>query len=166
MNISTNLWWSILITLWFTALVLMNMRSIYYWFFRSWGIISCMWKRISTPLLGRQSCSLARSLNVIMCDWTWRKVRSIQEWKVPTSVKELRAFLELANYYRRLVETYSKRTTPMLETLQRYKGSDDEWSSSCPTGHEQAIWGANRSLWLWFKRGLALRKTSNSIWDL
>lgn len=40
------------------------------------------------------------------------KVKAIQEWKAPTNVSELRSFLELANYYRRFVEGYSRRAAP------------------------------------------------------
>lgn len=36
-----------------------------------------------------------------------------------TSVKEMKSFLGLANYYRRFVEGYSKRTTPMIELLKK-----------------------------------------------
>ena len=47
------------------------------------------------------------------------KVRAIQEWKAPTNVKELRSFLGLANYYRRFVDGYSRRVTPLTELLKK-----------------------------------------------
>jgi len=36
------------------------------------------------------------------------KTRLIDEWPVPTSLKQLRAFLGLAGYYRRFVKGFSK----------------------------------------------------------
>ena len=48
-----------------------------------------------------------------------KKVRAIQEWRIPTNVKELRSFLELANYYRRFVEGYSRNVAPLIELLKK-----------------------------------------------
>ena len=47
------------------------------------------------------------------------KVRAIQEWKTPTNVKEIRSFLGLANYYRRFIEGFSRRATPLTELLKK-----------------------------------------------
>ena len=37
------------------------------------------------------------------------KTRLIEEWPVPTSLKQLRGFLRLAGYYRRFVKDFSKK---------------------------------------------------------
>ena len=57
------------------------------------------------------------------------KVRAIQEWKAPSGVRELRSFLGLANYYRRFVEGYSRRATPLTDMLK--KGVTWDWSDRC-----------------------------------
>ncbi|XP_062021178.1 uncharacterized protein LOC133737687 [Rosa rugosa] len=57
------------------------------------------------------------------------KVEAIKEWRNPKNVKELRSFLRLANYYRRFIENYSKKTTPLTELLK--KGVTWDWSSDC-----------------------------------
>ena len=57
------------------------------------------------------------------------KVRAIQEWKAPTKLKELRSFLGLANYYRRFVEGYSRRATPLTKLLK--KGVTWTWIDRC-----------------------------------
>jgi len=36
-----------------------------------------------------------------------RKIQAIQDWPIPTSVKELRSFLELAGYYRKFIKHYA-----------------------------------------------------------
>ena len=43
------------------------------------------------------------------------KVEAIKEWPVPRSLTELRSFLGLANYYRRFVEGYSRRVSPLID---------------------------------------------------
>lgn len=39
-----------------------------------------------------------------------KKVQAIVDWPAPSKVPELRSFLGLANYYRKFIEGYSKKT--------------------------------------------------------
>ena len=48
-----------------------------------------------------------------------KKVRAIQEWKIPVDVKELRLFLKLANYYRLFVKEYSKTAELLIELIKK-----------------------------------------------
>lgn len=47
------------------------------------------------------------------------KIRSIIEFSVLKNIKDLRAFLELATYYCKLLSAYAKTTTPFLQFLQK-----------------------------------------------
>ncbi|XP_016145267.1 RNA-directed DNA polymerase homolog, partial [Sinocyclocheilus grahami] len=46
-----------------------------------------------------------------------RKVDAIQNWPVPTTVKELQRFLGFANFYRRFIYHYSSITSPLTSML-------------------------------------------------
>ena len=46
-----------------------------------------------------------------------RKIEVILEWKQPRSVTEVRSFLGLAGYYRRLVKGFSLTMAPMTRLL-------------------------------------------------
>ena len=46
------------------------------------------------------------------------KIKSILEWPVPKSVKEVQSFLGFANFYRKFIDNYSRLATP-LTTLTR-----------------------------------------------
>jgi len=46
------------------------------------------------------------------------KIKSIKEWKIPTTIKHLRVFLRLKGYYRKFVKNYGRITTP-LTSLQK-----------------------------------------------
>ncbi|KAA0063712.1 uncharacterized protein E6C27_scaffold329G002350 [Cucumis melo var. makuwa] len=48
------------------------------------------------------------------------KIATIRDWAMPKSVSELRSFLGQANYYRRFVEGFSKRASPLTELLKKY----------------------------------------------
>jgi hypothetical protein len=48
------------------------------------------------------------------------KVKSVLDWPIPTTLKELQSFLGLANFYRRFVKDYSRITRPM--TVLQKKG--------------------------------------------
>ncbi|KAE8650736.1 hypothetical protein Csa_023415, partial [Cucumis sativus] len=52
------------------------------------------------------------------------KIVVIRDWEVPRSVTDLRSFLGLANYYRRFVEGFSKRASPLTDLLKK----DNKWN--------------------------------------
>jgi len=47
-----------------------------------------------------------------------RKVKSIQHWAHPRSVKEVQILIGLANFYRRFIKDFSKVCKPITETLK------------------------------------------------
>jgi hypothetical protein len=47
------------------------------------------------------------------------KVQALQEWKDPTSVKELQQFLGFANFYRRFIQGFSAVVEPMTRLLKK-----------------------------------------------
>ena len=54
------------------------------------------------------------------------KVQAVQDWKVPTSVMEVRSFLGLAGYYRCFILQFAKIAAP-LTNLTR-KNTPFTWS--------------------------------------
>jgi hypothetical protein len=57
------------------------------------------------------------------------KVKEIMEWRVPTTVTEIRSFLGLAGYYRKFIEGFSKIAKPMTSLLE--KGREFKWDEKC-----------------------------------
>ena len=47
------------------------------------------------------------------------KVKAIQEWPVPTSLKELQGFLGFANFNRQFIEGYSRRALPLTAATRK-----------------------------------------------
>jgi hypothetical protein len=58
-----------------------------------------------------------------------KKVKTIQEWKWPSTQKRLRSFLGLANYYRRFIRIFSKIARPLSDLLK--KKVSQEWDEHC-----------------------------------
>jgi hypothetical protein len=63
------------------------------------------------------------------------KVKAVSEWKQPTSASEIRSFLGLAGYYRRLIEGFSKIARPMTELLR--KDTKFVWSEACERSFQE-----------------------------
>lgn len=51
-----------------------------------------------------------------------RKVQTIQNYPLPTNLRELRSFLGLANYYRKFVKDYAKIIHPLIVHLSNDNG--------------------------------------------
>ncbi|XP_034225563.1 uncharacterized mitochondrial protein AtMg00860-like [Prunus dulcis] len=58
-----------------------------------------------------------------------QKIEAVVNWLRPTSVTEVRSFLELAGYYRRFVEGLSVIAAPLTRLTR--KGVKFEWSDEC-----------------------------------
>ena len=58
------------------------------------------------------------------------KIRAVKEFPIPTSVRELRSFLGLAQYYKRFVKDYSK-IAATLNSLTGKKGNSFQWTPEC-----------------------------------
>jgi len=50
------------------------------------------------------------------------KFKVILEQEPPTKVNKLRSFLDLVNYYRRFIKSYSTTTTPLTDLLRKESG--------------------------------------------
>jgi hypothetical protein len=63
------------------------------------------------------------------------KVQDVLSWNAPTSVGDIQSFLELAGYYRRFIEGFSKISKPMTELLKKDKKF--EWTSACEASFQE-----------------------------
>jgi hypothetical protein len=54
------------------------------------------------------------------------KVKDVLSWNTPQNVSNIRSFLGMAEYYRRLIDGFSKISKPMKELLA--KGNTIEWT--------------------------------------
>jgi hypothetical protein len=63
------------------------------------------------------------------------KVKEIMEWRVSTTVTEIRSFLGLAGYYQRFIEGFSKIAKPMTSLLE--KGREFKWDEKCQDSFDQ-----------------------------
>jgi hypothetical protein len=63
------------------------------------------------------------------------KVREIVDWKLPSSVTEVRSFLGLIGYYQRFIEGFSKIAKPMTSLLE--KGKEFKWTHECQESFNQ-----------------------------
>jgi hypothetical protein len=64
-----------------------------------------------------------------------RKVRDALNWDLPTMVSEIRSFLGLAGYYRRIIEDFSKIVKRLMSLLEKDKKF--EWSEACQNNFDE-----------------------------
>src|SRR6202789_1534052 len=57
------------------------------------------------------------------------KLRGIEEWPAPTTVKQVRAFLGFGNFYRRFIRKFSDVARPLNDLLKKDKVFD--WTDKC-----------------------------------
>ena len=48
------------------------------------------------------------------------KIKTIKEWKIPTTIKHLRGFMGLTGYYGKFVKNYGKIETPLTTLMKKY----------------------------------------------
>jgi len=58
-----------------------------------------------------------------------QKIKAVQEWPIPTTVKEVRRFLGLASYYRRYILHFADISKPLNSLTQ--KDVPFKWSNEC-----------------------------------
>jgi hypothetical protein len=57
------------------------------------------------------------------------KVQDVLSWNAHKSVGDIQSYLELAEYYRKFIERFSKKNKPMTELLKKDKRF--EWTTAC-----------------------------------
>jgi hypothetical protein len=63
------------------------------------------------------------------------KVQDVLNWNPPRNVPEIRSFLDLAGYYRRFIEGFSRIVKPITSLLE--KGKEFKWDDRCQTSFEE-----------------------------
>jgi hypothetical protein len=58
----------------------------------------------------------------------------VLSWKTPTSVSDIQSFLELAGYYRRFIEGFSRISKPVTELLE---DKEFKWMSACESSFQE-----------------------------
>ena len=57
------------------------------------------------------------------------KLKGIQDWPIPTTVKQTRGFLGFGNFYRRFIQGFSNPAKPLNDLLKKDKKF--EWTNDC-----------------------------------
>ena len=57
------------------------------------------------------------------------KINEIKEWPVPKDLTDVRSFMRITSYYRRIIEGFSRIENPI--TSLQSKGNKFEWSQKC-----------------------------------
>ena len=64
-----------------------------------------------------------------------KKVLAVRDFPVPTDLKQLRSFLVLASYYRRLIQNFAKVANPLFALTR--KDARFLWSTTCQEAFEE-----------------------------
>ena len=82
----------------------------------------CEWHMSKVNFLG-----YIISENVMEMDQ--ENIKTVLEWKEPTTVKEVQSFLRFANFYGRFIQGYSKLTRSLTDLTKKSKKFD--WQAEC-----------------------------------
>ena len=63
------------------------------------------------------------------------KLKGIQDWPTPTTVKEVRGFLGFGHFYRQFIRHYSNITKPLNDTTK--KDQPFKWTTECQQAFEE-----------------------------
>ena len=63
------------------------------------------------------------------------KIQAVKDWPIPKTVTEIKSFIGLAGYYRRLVQDFSKIAAPLTKLTR--KGERYIWTEECTAAFEQ-----------------------------
>ena len=63
------------------------------------------------------------------------KLKGIQDWPTPTTVKQVRSFLGFENFYRRFIWHFSKLAKPLNDLLK--KDQKFEWTNNCQRAFDE-----------------------------
>jgi hypothetical protein len=63
------------------------------------------------------------------------KIKAIQEYPVPKTVKEVQGFLGLASYYRKLVQGFAQIAKPLTQLTRKDKKFD--WNPQCQNAFDE-----------------------------
>ena len=85
-------------------------------------------------LFERQTSFLGHivSQDGVACDPT--KIKAVQEWRAPRTVKQVRAFVGTVGYYKRFIKDFAKICRP-LHNLTK-KGSKFKWTDECESAFQ------------------------------
>ena len=59
------------------------------------------------------------------------KVEAVQRWPVPTTKKQVRAFLGLTGYYRKFIPQYATVAAPLTDLTRKFAPNSITWSDAC-----------------------------------
>ena len=64
-----------------------------------------------------------------------QKIEAVTQWLRPTNVTEVRSFLELAGYYNKFVQNFSKIVTPLNNLTKKI--AKFEWTNKCEEAFQE-----------------------------
>ena len=65
------------------------------------------------------------------------KIKTVLEWKEPTTVKEVQSFLGFANFYCRFIHEYSKFTRSLTDLTEKSEKFD--WQAECQEAFDMQV---------------------------
>jgi len=65
------------------------------------------------------------------------KVQAVLEWKTLESLTEVQSFLGFANFYRRVIQNYSRLARPLTELTKKERKEDSAWNQEAQTAFEE-----------------------------